>query len=323
MSSYKKRSSLFHRVIFLSLSIAIGFCIFRFLEVYFLNIKKQSAAERGIQWVLRQKDTIPPKDALWYLKDLYQVTWDKKFSQQIAQGILEKEKEIPKDSTSVESIDVKSNTPWFSVVFALLQKQCFKENIFSERAYIRKIVSENWEEIFPKDTYLAGKIVKTYFLLELGAVDDIRYSDVISEIKSHTPPREHGVDLAYVYALTHIVITKSDYFAAYLDPKDHRTEIGLLQRAVKDLVRTKETDGSISDVSSEVLFSLKLLKQRPNNDMEALYQKIISLQRADGSWIGNDPDSTFHHTVMAVLALLDYPQDLPQAKIYCPFGIKP
>jgi len=328
----KKKTIRLYSILSISICAIMTISLYQYTNNQLLQSQKHSASERGVEWLMSHKDDMRTGHALWFFMNLYQVTPDKERQKQYESVI--REKEIQYERIDRSEIDAhETQYALMSILpqaLVLLWKQCLGEDVGMEKEHIRTFISNNRTALFPYHLDMGNKIVGAYVLSELGVLDKIFYDATIQEIISYAPKAQADINFPYLYGLTHIALTKSDYYSFYLNPFEFEKEIVLLRQAVTQLLlairnekshQNKRT-GRLIDISSEVLIALKLLRQKSNIDSEALIKEILSLQNSDGSWSGEDIYLTSHHTLVATLALMDFAQQFPEAKIYCPFGIK-
>jgi len=225
------------------------------------------------------------------------------------------------------SINIKDEKylNWFQlrpVVEELLRRKCAGEEYISDAEKIRGLLSSSWNDIFTKKMTLSQKLVAAYLLRELGACTDEFYASITKRIRSRSKvldkPSGYGY-FFYLYALTHIIFTESDYYGHYLDSKNFGPEINGLNKAINRFSFYPEISDNIADILSEILICFKLLQIRPDQRTDREYQRLIKKQNPDGSWGGEKEteNAKIHHTVVTTLALLEFSPSFRGKKIYC------
>lgn len=140
------------------------------------------------------------------------------------------------------------------------------------------------------------------------------YTVVRNQLKERWSGNENDI-----YGLTHIILTKSDYYSQYLKIEEYAWEVEKLNELASKLAQQDKWSNVELDTASEVVISLKLLTIKPTENMQKLVEKIKDRQNDDGSW----GDSTtrigdqIHHTVVATVALQPFPITFSGGNIYC------
>ena len=290
-----------------------------------LKKEGREAALRGVNWLISKKDSIPANAALSNFKKIYKTTNDKRLAKKILRVIKEKKKSIARINTSID-IKNKKHLNWFElrpIVEELLRRKCAGEEYMTDAEKIRGLLSSNWNDIFTKKMLLSQKLVAAYLLGELGACTDEFYASVTKRIRSRSKvldkPSGYGY-FFYLYALTHIVFTESDYYGHYLNSEKFEPEINGLNKAINRFSSYPEISDNIADILSEILICFKLLQIKPDQRTDRTYQRLIKRQNPDGSWGGEKEtlNARIHHTLVATLALLEFSPAFRGKKIYCP-----
>jgi len=289
-----------------------------------LEKQKNKAALSGINWLISKKDHMPTEAAVSNFKKIYKTTADKRLAKKLAELIKEKEAALTDHHTSIDIGDEKYRN-WFElrpVVEKLLWKKCSREEYRTDTAKIQKLLRSSWNDIFPQKMILGQRLVAAYLLRELGACTDKFYTTVVSRIRSRSKLLEDPSKYSYffyLYALTHIIFTESDYYSHYLNPEKFGYEIKGFNTALDRFSAYPELSDNITDILSEILICFKLLRIAPSSKRTAACQTIISRQNPDGSWGGEKEteEAKIHHTVVASLALLEFTPIFRAGKIYC------
>ncbi len=289
-----------------------------------LNKQKKEAALRGVKWMLNQKDTIPAKVVVANLKKIYKTTADKRLAKKLLKVIKEKEKSIDRINTSID-IEDKKHLNWFElrpVVEELLRRKCAGKEYITDAEKIRGLLKSNWDDIFPQKMIISQKLVAAYLLRELGACTPEFYTSVTNRIRSRSNVLKNPSGYSYffyLYALTHILFTESDYYSHYLNSEKFTSEINGFNTAINRFSYYPEISDNIADILSEILICFKLLQITPDQKTDGIYQRLINRQNPDGSWGGEKEteNAKTHHTIVATIALLEFSPSFRGKKIYC------
>jgi len=122
-----------------------------------------------------------------------------------------------------------------------------------------------------------------------------------------------------IYGLTHIILTKSGYYQRYLKAEEYPWEVEKLKEVAGKMARREKLSNHELDLASEVVIGLKLLRVPENPDVAKLIEAIKSRQQPNGSWgePGVSMNNRIHHTVVGILALAPFPDELGQGNVYC------
>lgn len=271
-----------------------------------LNERKNEAALKGINWFKERKDKFPTYNNIVYFTYFYKTTSNPLLAQQQLNLINEKVSKIK----SSDYLENSKNGVW-EIFKTITLKQCQGKDY--------AIDLEKLNKVYDKDSNkLQEKLVLAYMLEKVG-LGGKAYSDVISEIRSKKISSTNKDYYPYLYALTHIIYTKSEYYNQYLDKKNYKLEVSEFNKAIDLFSSKNDTSDSYIDALSEVLISLKILQIKPTEKVNNLYEKLIALQSPDGSF-GKDenmPNGISHHTLVATIALLPFPKEFRSINNTC------
>lgn len=271
----------------------------------------QEAAVRGVAWLVRQKDAMPLSFALKTYEKIHRATADENIRRKMAALTQEKLKALPTSASSIDHRNAGMHD-WNALKLAVMDLIYLKslgKPWKSQADQIAQVFSEHGDAVLPSRTALNERLVAAYQLRILGVPTGEIYTNTIAEIRTQVPNQQLGdlADLLHLYARTHIIFTASSYYSRYLDPGEFGPEITCFAEALKQFTGWAKMDENWADLASEILIARKLLRQNPDAHSEAMRRRLLSMQNADGSW-GSDSviTSNVHHTVMAVLALMEF-----------------
>lgn len=295
--------------------LVVAFPIFRMYQQKSLESRKAQAAQRSIEWILQHKDDVSAYDAVWLLGDLYNVVPDNETAQKILTAIQEigatiQSKTETNEITERIGPEKENLTP---VLLDLLRRKCLGEDINTET----KKITQELEKMEPSQD-----LGQLYMLKELGIGDQNHYNQLVSEFVSVIKKQPNQANPNHLDELlsfiTHIVLYQSDYFSQYPDPNMLRQELSILKRSLTGISTSPTVLRNNVDLLAQILFSLKLLRQKPDDTVNALYNGLIAIQNNDGSWSETQSkEFTFHNTVMATIALMNFPDKLRGRKVFC------
>jgi hypothetical protein len=271
-----------------------------------LEERKRIAAIKGVDWFIKRKDKLPTYDNIVYFTYFYKTTSDPLLAQKYLSLVDEKISKI----NSSDYIENSNNGIW-DIFKTIYLKQCQNKDY--------KIDLDRLKGSYDKDNdKLQQKLVLAYLLEKVG-LEKNAYSNVISEIRSKKISSSNKDYYLYLYALTHIIYTKSGYYNHYLNSKDYKLEIEEFNNAIDLFLSKKDTSDAYIDIVSEVLISLKILQIEKDNRVNRLYERLIKAQHPDGSF-GKDesiPNGISHHTLVATIALMPFPKEFRNIKNTC------
>lgn len=295
------------------------------LQEKFLETSKKTAVQRGIRWLADKNNRISAETTAANLKKIYKATPDEKLAAHLADTIRKIEATLPPVDTDIDLSDEKYCS-WFVLrpkVEGLLRRKCIGQAFQPDTDKIKKHLRRHWSDIFPPKMILSQKLVAAYLLEALGVCSPEFYRSVVTQIRSRakllSDPSKPAY-LYYLYALTHTVFTRSDYYSRYLDKSNFDFEINGMTKAIDWLVLQPDLSDNGSDILAEMLICLKLLKIPPEARTRKAASKLLEKQNPDGSWGSEQetPAARTHHTVVAVLALMEFAPAFRPGKIYCP-----
>lgn len=301
----------------------------------------QSKAENWLIEYLTSNKTKKLNDKIWNMKKIYKLTNKISVRNTIAKELKTSSKEKYKhhnvgrgNTIYINTTGTGNNETDFEEIFDyLLENKCRGGNLESDTKKLRReleMIFQNNRNHFQPTTW----VIFSYLLKELGEKFNTEIYKEIEELsclseKENFSSFSHPMkekDVQCLYYLTHLIITRSDYYSHYVEDKSQKIQKikSLLNEAVLFYSNQEIDKGTEVDILSETLVALRLTKEPINKNMENLYQKIIKLQNPDGSWGTQEEDavtenSLLHHTFVAyaALSLKDDNLTLRDTKVYC------
>src|SRR3989344_5648143 len=200
--------------------------------------QRNKAVSKGIEWLIKNKDSVKPSDAVVTLLNLYKTTNDPKISEELSVIIKEKSAKIEIIDTDFDTKN-KKYLDWNNlkeVYYSLQRKKCKNQEYKKDLEKFEKYLSENKDKIFSDKTNLHSKLIVSYQLKNM-------------EI----------------------------YFDNYLDASLYPLEATEAKKALNNFSSENFDDQSV-DITSELLTSLKILKIAPSESTTLLYKKLMSIQ---------------------------------------------
>jgi hypothetical protein len=282
------------------------------------------AADRGTEWLMANKGALPQTQALTSYRKIYKVTSDDTLAGRLLQTIGDIEGTLPPAEIRIDMHDSQLHR-WHNlrpVLMHLLRRKCAGEPLLSDSAEVEGLIDLNWQKMFPGRMELGKKLVAAYLLDELGIGEEFLYESVIQEIRSHSDLLDNTGSqyyTTYLYALTHVVMTKSGYYERYVDPSECEFEIGAFRQALKSFASAAKVTDTELDLAAEILICVKLLRLTPDEHMRAAARRLISNQNEDGSWGHGGPvdAAKAHNTSVAVLALIEFAPEFRPGHVFC------
>jgi hypothetical protein len=292
-----------------------------------LEREKAEAAMRGVRWLTENRDVLPQRLALVTYRKLYKVTADDSLAGSLLRIIQAIESASPQVETSVHISD-PAYRRWdnlHAVLTELVRRRCTDPTYIEEAEEVARLVSRDWDRLFPSRMEMSQKIVAAYLLGVLGVAPDGLYDEAVSEARSQVSLMDDPGSYYYtclLYALTHIILTESDYYNRYVDPREHEVEVGALDTALRNFLADAEAIDTKLDVAAEVLICLKLLRLIPCVGSDEAFRQLIRHQNPDGSWGQGNKSSTsrIHTTAVATLALIEFAPEFRPGSIFCDSG---
>lgn len=286
------------------------------------RIYQQIVVWRGINFVLNNADSLVPREQVTYLTTIYKVIKNDFWANKLQTSIVQARTEISEDSTFVDKSKV-GKLEWerdvSPVVEEITRNICRNIDMTRQLLELKNVIEQNKQDIFPDNISVVDRYIINYSLGELGISTQELYKqpsldqlDLISDIDEL-----NYEEINQLYGLTHSIITASLYYEIYPNSGDE-TAKEMLNNALLKTDFELEKDMQL-DIFSQIVVSLKLLKEADNTLIKEAQKMIMSRQNKDGSW-GRDQVMTsqkIHVTIMAILALSDWGDEFRAGKIFC------
>jgi len=268
------------------------------------------AAGRGVEWLMGNIDEMSAGRAFSTVHSLYRTVADEALARRSLQIARQVDKKrgtfrLSRDFSGEEYQNWKNvDQSVKQIIRDRCQGRPDEEILKSLAVHIQK----NGRSILD-DLRLNNRIVATFFLSELGIDCCNFYEEATSELRSSLdhPPEENAIDsILHLYALTHVIFTRSGYYDHYLNQKQFENEAKALEEALSSNLERELSDLDI-DITAEMLMALKLIRAPLQDDTKKLRKRLATLQNSDGSW-GATPTlaDRAHHTLMSTMALIEF-----------------
>ena len=280
-----------------------------------LNIKAQ-AAQRGIAWLIENAKDMPPGWAYPNLIRTSRLTTSPTHQEKIAEALefdrmYGRHRELPKDFTSLE---ILTNAKAIQLLFEILRRKDTGQDWQGAAAGLQALVSQNETQLW-EATRMRDRPTVLHALSELQIetlTEEELFLDALQEQSRQIEPRDLARSTRYIYALTHVVVARSNYFKNSVPPEGLEFTRPIFLAALE-----RHTQGKMGvmeiDLVGEVLTCLELLGISDPR-MERARIRLIRLQNEDGSWgTGREVSpKRIHPTFNATAGLLDFHEALPR-----------
>jgi len=275
--------------------------------------ERAAAARRGIDWLVAHEAEMGPKWAFAIFSYLHPIVADPSLAQTCA-ALRQKASRAP-----FLSLDQAFRAPHplrlatlQPIVAELLRRQWAGEP-YEDAALVLQIRLRERAEAFWEHVPLLQQAILLHGFSELGIDAKRTLDDLVAELRTtwiEGDPEVLLVDPGFMFGLTHVFYAASGYFRRYPDAGAFGPELEMLRRALRRYLAAPVPDQSyFLDVQAEVLVALALLRAPRDDDVRAMQQRLLGLQRPDGGWGERDGIERYHATVVAVQALLDLPAE--------------
>ncbi len=274
------------------------------------------SAEAGIDWMLANWREMPPGWAFANLSRLARVTVGEPRAAKLsaalrADAATDNHAQLSELPLDAAILDPRSLTP---MLLELLRR---RENGLDWSAHAEAIgrLAAVDELGFWKSIPLRQRSTVVHLFNRLDIPTKMHLDAVTEALRQASA--DQGADAlasrtAYVYAITHVVLARSDYFTRMADPTGLEFAIPVLRGALEYRL-SLPVDVFALDQICEALASLQLLGVPDDELSERARTQVIALQNDDGSWGTGDgaPRRKIHPTFNAIVALLDLQAVLP------------
>jgi hypothetical protein len=280
---------------------------------------RDTAARRGIAWLLAERNAMEPRWAFALFSYLAPIAPDAAIAG-ACRRILDEVSgapfaELPPALDDPALLETARLQP---IVAELLRRRWRNEPSQDAAAELATLLHRN-AELLAGRTPLTQRAILLHDLEALGIEPPWVLDDVVRAVRGRWGAEEPEAlyeDAGFMFALTHVFFAASGYFTRYPDPAIFGPEIAVLRGALRRyLAAPPPPSRFFLDVQAEVLVSLRLLRVPEDDDMRAMADRLLELQNPDGSWGEARANHRYHATIVAVQALLDWPDEFryPQA----------
>ena len=274
------------------------------------------AVARGVDWLVARQDALPVGFDKFY-RYLYRLSADDALADRLYGAAV---RANPKRPRTVVPLGAGVTLPGLqAAIEQLYQVRCSgTDSVGYERQ--RQVLRGHRDRLFGAGLPANQRIVTSFLLRKVDLGEG--YEAVASEIRRDALGVRSPLE---ILMLTHVVFTRSDYFARYPDAAAMLPEAEALRAASRSFAG--EDAGAFlrnpgtQDLVGEVLSARKLLRMAPDATSVELERRLRLAQNPDGSWGSEDlascPTCKVHHTLVAVQALAAYPATFRARDAWC------
>jgi hypothetical protein len=178
-------------------------------------------------------------------------------------------------------------------------------------AQLQSLLREREEELWTPMA-IGDQLVTLHLLHRLGIQTRLSVDDIMAELRWLWGVGDQDallLDVAFMYAVTHIFYVGSGYFQERLDPERYPNEIALFDRALESYARSFPENANFVDISGEILASRRLLGLPETGASRALIRELLRRQKPDGSWLVPRGFQDVHATASVVHGVIDWPAE--------------
>jgi hypothetical protein len=275
---------------------------------------REAAARRGIAWLVGRKEEMGPAWTFAIFSYLHPIAPDAELAE-TCNALRAEASRTPFLSLDEAFRDPHPlRMPVLQPILAeLLRRKWAGEPYEKASAALERRLHQH-AEAFWRHVPRGQQAVVFYGFSTLGIEPKRTLDDIVRDLRAAWNADASKVLLAdpgFMFGLTHVFYAASEYFTRYPDPERFEPEIEMLRTALRHyLEKPVPNESFFLDVQAEVLVALELLRVPHDADMLAMKERLLALQNADGSWGQRGGIDQYHATVVAVQALLDYPEEL-------------
>lgn len=291
--------------------IFVSLLVFFTILILVLNSEKseEASVSKGMGWLIKNRGAVSADIAASALEKARKISGLNYWSSEelgLSKTILSEN-----NFKKIDSLDSFSD-----VLDKIIANKCLGEDYQGDGQKINQVLALKKDLIFSSGTP-AQILITLYKLGRLGIfLPDVR-GKVLNDLKTRS-----DFSTTYVYGLTHIIFTESDFYGSYLDPQAFDWEKDRLHEILGIFNNKERLDDTELDVGAEVVISLKLLKEGETGDVAIFKKKLINWQNEDGSWGDmSDAENKFHHTYNAAFALMKFPDQFREGDVFCPTSL--
>lgn len=269
------------------------------------DAQRRAAAMRGVRWLLEERRSMPAEEWVAVMVRIYRVIPDEPLAASLATAVRHALATQPLrcDREDLDGPHVEEFGALYRVLADLLRCRHERRDYRgSAAALARSLGAANPVWTSPA----RHQLVLAYLLERVAIPAGPSLASIRAGIGDRCEPAtlpEPGRSPCDPYAVTHVVLTASDYFQRRLDPAGFPREVRFLRDAMRQS-RGIPADDRSADLLAEVLISYQLLQLPFDPEALALRRQLVAHQNRDGSW--GAPALRRHLTAVVTLALLDF-----------------
>ena len=278
-----------------------------------LAARRAAAARRGLAWLLDQREAMSPDWAYAVFLTLVPIAPDAALADACRERLDAASRTafagLPERWSDPTLLEAATLRP---IVAELLRRQrvgaTWRGEATGLEAFLRPRAAAFWGGLAP-----AQQAAFLYGFSALGIDPGWTLGDTASLLRLRWRTNDHARLLGhapFVFGVTHVLYAASRYFERFPDPQTFALEQGILREALWHYLAAPPPQERIFlDLQAEILVGLRLLRTPEDDDMRAMSERLLALQRPDQSWGEEVGNHRFHATGVAVQALLDYPEE--------------
>ena len=279
-----------------------------------LEVRREAAARRGIEWLITRKDAMGPDWAFAIFSYLDPIVRDPALAAR-CRAKLDEVVRVPLASLPAGFQDPELlRLPRLRLIVAELLRRKRAGEPWEEAAAALEALLERHHQEFWVSAPLLQQLTFLHGFSELGIEPRRTLDDVVRAIRARWAQGDPELmfrNAGFMLALTHVFYTASGYLTRSPDPAAFGPELEMLRRALRHyLTAPVPPQRHFLDVQAEVLLALEVLRVPEDDDMRAMSERLLGLQNPDGSWGEASGNHDAHATIVAVQALLEPPAEL-------------
>jgi len=290
-------------------------------EASALDDQISAAAMAGLEWLLGPEGSGSASSDSSTVNKLYRVVSDEVLAERllvVGRRVHAEigRREVPTDLSNRKYLLWGALDP---LVKQVIRDRCTGQRSSDDAERLAAHVREHRADLVDR-LPLNRRIVAAYYLEQAGMDCCNLYESSLSALRAVLEALPSDKNLAndplLLYAITHVLFTRSSYYDHYLDPKDFEPELAAIRSAASGMA-ARGLHPLDLDIAAELLICLKLVRAPADATVESLRRQVVAMQNQDGSW-GADQGSGRHATLMATLALVDFaPEFRGEGNIRC------
>ena len=271
-----------------------------------------ASAIQAIEWMIENAMAMPPGWAAPMLLRIHHIAPTDELAARIERKLFALSykggrPQLPSDLTSTSLLDPDRLTP---ILMELRTRKTYGQAYKEDVKALQALLDENPKAFWPQ-LLATQRVVSLYHFQELGLEAPVDFDDLYGEIfdglkdRSIADVAKHNPTL---YALTHLVILKTQYFRQYADPEPFEYMLPYFEAAI-DRSIVEGMDDNAQDIGSEIILCLAFMRHPTDERIDRARKILVKMQNEDGSW-GPDraPDHVnIHGTLTGLLAVIDLP----------------